>query len=172
MPPLPLPVPRSNSVGGADLEGGGRTPRFRQPITPRRPALKKAHSGGAAVNLQATAGSLHLPASGAAMGQQLAHNVARTMATVQVRASVGRCPMHRPLPASMQRTALHPGLSSCPLRGSFTPAAAVRAPAFTALQGMQDRRREAYLSQQAAEQAAMREYIKSKPQVRRLGMLQ
>ena len=120
----PPPVRRTHSVNSLDLEGA-YTPRYRQPITPRRAALKQS-GYGATISVHASAGG---------GGKQLASGV-----QLLPRApGAGGARM----PVSMART-------------------------MAAVAGMQEARRagvqaERYASQQAAEQAAMREYLKSKP---------
>ncbi|EFN57159.1 hypothetical protein CHLNCDRAFT_143519 [Chlorella variabilis] len=120
----PPPVRRTHSVNSLDLEGA-YTPRYRQPITPRRAALKQSGYGA----------TISVHASAAGGGKQLASGV-----QLLPRApGAGGARM----PVSMART-------------------------MAAVAGMQEARRagvqaERYASQQAAEQAAMREYLKSKP---------
>lgn len=128
----PPTVLRASSGVSVDLEGA-RTPRYRQPSTPHRSALKHhlSDSGvGPSISLHVAAHGLSAPPAvpqlrlvpgvhllprtpGALPGHGLAPNVARTMAAVQ---------------------------------------------------DAQAARRDAYLSQQVAEQVAMREYLRSKPQ--------
>ncbi|KAL4435653.1 hypothetical protein ABPG77_002616 [Micractinium sp. CCAP 211/92] len=142
----PEPAPRRTASGNSiDLEGAC-TPRFRKPITPRRAALKGGSEGAAGGNfhLHAVSGA---PPAPRAPDTQLLPGVHLMPRAPSGSAGSGVPYIPRPSPASTV--------------GPRVPAAVSRAP--IALQDMQDARRVAYLAQQAAEQAAMRDYLRSLP---------
>lgn len=146
--PSGLSVARSASGLSIDLEGA-RTPRYRQPITPRRPALKHSQSGGSGHAMATAAISLHASAGAGA------HAVQPSPRLVPGVNLLPRVPGAGPGAST--------GVSHAVARtqAAVVDAQAARHQTYVAQQAA---RREAYLAQQAAEQAAMREYLRGKPQ--------
>ncbi|KAL4425290.1 hypothetical protein ABPG75_009306 [Micractinium tetrahymenae] len=146
----PEPAPRRTASGASiDLEGA-YTPRFRQPATPRRSALKGARDGAAA-----GAAAFHLHAVAAMLPGPRAPEP-------QLVPGVHLMPRVPSGPAGSGSGAPSiPRTSSATSIGPRVPPNVART--MSAVQDMQDARRAAYLAQQAAEQAAMRDYLRSLP---------
>lgn len=143
------PAPRRTASGSSlDLEGAC-TPRFRQPITPRRSALKgDRDGGGGAVHLHVVAAGLPAPRAPETQLLPGVHLMPRAPSGAAASAGGASC-----IPRSSSATSIGPRV----------PASATRTAAAAAVHDMQDAQRAAHLAQQAAEQAAMRDYLRSLP---------